>query len=397
MEDNLNKLEKLRKNMDLYKSKLTDKYNRAYSHSKRLAIADELMLFSELYREIFGYDSKFVWDNDFELCDINDQFNFDLINKFVNKTNEESDFYYKLSGNIINCFYNVNYPFYKYDNNSFVNMSRVNNDIMLKDILLFLKEYDEEVCQDMKNKLLNSEFLITDFEAGFSGLTYALSSVNKNFILLNNLYGDNLFKYSVIVHEYGHAFELQMIHDSKNGKLIEKMVETPFSEVSSCFFEYAFLNYLKENKIYIEQVNCCLDHYYKELLEDFLFINLIAKFSDLEVDEHENIIFDDEKIIAYGDKIKNKLNYYQLVDYQQPVNFKFPYIYGMGKLLSIYLYENYKENPNFNVEFRKSLLSYPIFNDLSVFNNVDEDKKELLQGNVLKKVLKKYSDDIKNN
>ena len=36
-------MEELKKRMMYYKSKITDKYNRAYSHSKRITIARELL------------------------------------------------------------------------------------------------------------------------------------------------------------------------------------------------------------------------------------------------------------------------------------------------------------------------------------------------------------------
>lgn len=214
-------------------------------------------------------------------------------------------------------------------------------------------------------------------------------------ILLNSLSSDNLFKYATIAHEYGHSFEMSLFLKNNNHILIEKELETPFCEVTSSFFEYAFLNYLKENKIYANYVNQCLDNYFKEILEHFFQINLITKFSNLKINEEDYITFDDIDVIKYGNKIKNKLNYYSFADYDEPVDFMSVYMYGVGKLLSIYLYENYKENPNFLVELKKSILSYPLVGDLSVFNNVGINEEELIKGEIFKKVLKKHCNDFR--
>jgi len=52
---------------------------------------------------------------------------------------------------------------------------------------------------------------------------------------------------------------MQTLINSNNEFLYYKSLETSYYEVISSFFEYAFLNYLKENKIYSNYVNQCLD------------------------------------------------------------------------------------------------------------------------------------------
>lgn len=381
--------------MDNYKNILTLKYIGANSYSKRKAIADELIMFSNLYKDLLGEDCKFDWDEDLKIYDTRDQLYLIEFEKFVEDVNEKKDFYYKLSKSVINSFNNIHYPFYKYFDSAILNSPRLDNNTMLKLILSFLKNFDYDTYLDMKDKMKNLEVLQFEFDSCFGGLTFPISSLNKNFILLNTLFDDNVYKYSVIAHEYGHTFEMKMFQNSDNNMLIEKGGETPYTEVSSCFFEYAFLNYLKESKIYTDYVNCCLDNYFKEMLNDFFEINLISKFPDLEIDEDENITIESKEIVNYGEKIKNKLNYYNFSEYETPISFKSPYIYGIGKLFSIYLYEKYKENSDFLTEFKKSLSLYPIVNDISVFNNVGINEENLLNGDILKKVLKKHSHDFR--
>jgi len=387
-------MEKLKINMNYYKNKLTDKYNRLNSRSKRIMLSRDLVQFSYLYKSLFGEQEKMPWDNDFRIYDSYDCNDMKHFDRFFDNVNKNNDFYYKLSNNIINTYNNVDYPFYKYFNGGIIINPRLDENTMLNLILSFLKSCDYEFYYDLIEKMENNELIKLKIDENISGMVYPFSSINLILILLNNLSSDNLFKYATIAHEYGHSFEMNLFLKNNNYILIEKELDTPFHEVTSCFFEYAFLNYLKENKIYTNYVDQCLDNYFKEILEHFFQINLIAKFTHLEIDEDNYVSFNDIDIIKYGDKIKNKLNYYAFYDYDEPVDFMSVYMYGVGKLLSVYLYENYKENPNFLTEFKKSLLSYPLVGDLSAFNNVGIYENELIKGETFKKVLKKHCSDF---
>ena len=389
------KLENIKVKLDIYKKKLIDKYYRLNSNSKRMMLARDLIQFSALYKTLFGENEQLPWDNDFRICNSYDFNDMQHINKFIDNVNRDNDFYYRLSNNIITTYKNVNYPFYKYFNGGIINNPRLDDETMLNLILTFLKKYDNDFYNNMILKMENDELISLNIEENVSGMVYPFSSINLNLILLNNLSSDNLFKYSTIVHEYGHSFEMDLFLKSNNNILIEKELETPFFEITSCFFEYAFLNYLKDNKIYLDYVNQCLDNYFKEILEHFFQINLVTKFPNLEIDEDNCVIFEDIDIKEYGNKIKNKLNYYAFPDYDEPVDFMNMYIYGVGKLFSLYLYENYKENPNFLVELKKSLLSYPLIGNLSVFNNIGINEEELIKGKKLEKILNKHFADFK--
>ena len=56
--------------------------------------------------------------------------------------------------------------------------------------------------------------------------------------------------------------------------------------------------------------------------------------------------------------------------------------------------ENYKTNPNFIECFKKALLEYPLVGDLSVFEKLGITKEKLVKGDILRKVLKKQTEDI---
>lgn len=387
-------IERLKQQMIYYNKKITDKYNRAYSASKRLVLARELINFSTLYKELFGYDSMLDWDFDERIYQDCDKLEYEEFIHLLNHANENEEFYKKLSENVINSFVESGYPLYRYYNSSMINNPRLDKQTMLNYMLSFLKSFDYDTYEMFRNKFLNCEILTMNTDPSMCGFAFCFPSINKSYMILNDLFDDNLFKYETILHEFGHIFEMQLAQDSNNGILIEKGLETPYTEIASCFFQYAFINYLKENKIYPNYVNQCLDMYYKEVLVFYSMIRVLCEFPDIEVDPDGMLDFLNTDIINYGEKIKEKLNYYELFDYEDKFQFRTPYIYGLGHLLSLYLYENYKTNPDFIDEFKKALLSYPFAGDISAFEKLGITKEELVNGNILKKVLKRQMEDI---
>lgn len=384
----------LKDKMDLYKKKLTDKYIRAHSKSKLAALAVELYNFSEIYRGLFGDNVKFEWDDDLNLFQILNEKEYIELNKFVDNINNNNEFYLNLSENVIDNFKKSNYPFYKYFNSNVLFTPRLNINTMMDNVFDFFKKFDYSTYLELNEKIYNLEFLHLKLDACLGGMLCKFPTIKKSLILLNNSFDYNIFKFETFVHEYGHAFEMQMYLDSNNNFLADKALETPFYEVVSSFFEYSFLNYLKENKIYPNFVNQCLDNYFKELIYNFYNINLFSSDLDLEIDEDGLISLDNENLINIGDEIKQKLNYYELPDRKEKIDYMNPYIYGIGSLFSIYLYENYRENPDFLSDFKKTLLSYPLNNNLSSFEKFGINEETLLKSDVLKKVLIRHSDDF---
>ena len=75
---------------------------------------------------------------------------------------------------------------------------------------------------------------------------------------------------------------------------------------------------------------------------------------------------------------------------EEEINYKHSFVYGLGSLFSIYLYDCYKKDPvYFKKNFRNMLISYPNKeNILDVFGITDST---LCEGIILKKTL----EDIK--
>jgi len=383
--------EEVKKKMEYYKNKLIDKYNRANTKSKVNSLADSLQEFSFIYNELFSNNKELPWENDDRVCNCILE-NYDkMFNNFLKNIDKDSEFYLNLSESVIDSFYNINYPFYKNKNVNVSYNQELDPNVMMNLFFSFLKSYDYDNYLDFKERLSNFELLYIDFS--LYGNSFFIPALGKCFIGLRQDNKQNLFNYQTLAHEYGHILGMQTLINSNNEFLYYKSLETSYYEVISSFFEYAFLNYLKENKIYSNYVNQCLDSYYKEILFHFFRINLLSRNYDLEIDENENVVIDDDELISYGEEIKRKLNYYELGSYYKKFKYSYPYIYGIGSLFSIYLYENYKDNNNFSQDLKKVLVDYPLVNDISVFNDLGINKDKLLKGEVFTKVLKKHSDE----
>lgn len=384
--------EQLKEKLEEYKKKLEDKYTRANTPSKKKNISKELVDFSEVYKKVITENNELDWDHDIDVYDNYYQFSCDMIVNFVNSINDNCEFFDELSRKVIETFNNLKYPFYKYTSATALFGPKLDEEAMFMHIYQFLKEFDPDTYINIRNKFLDFELI--DAEIDCVGEAFQFHDINKNLILINYYIENNLYKYKALVHECGHIFEMQLSQDSKNNIVGQKMFNSFFLEISSSFFEYAFLNYLKENHIYSDYTMQCFDSYYKGMLNELYMINVFSQDQDLQIDINGETEFTDKKYLEYAEKIKEQLNYYELANLEGEFDFRNPYIYGMGQLISIYLYENYKNNPNFVSEFKKSLLSYPFVTDISVFENVGVSKEILLKGDVLTKVLKKHIEDI---
>lgn len=192
------------------------------------------------------------------------------------------------------------------------------------------------------------------------------------------------------MHEFGHSYEYELMYNHNTSLLADV---TPFFEVCSSFFEYAYMNYLKDNKLLNKNLEIIFDLYYKNILLfniDIYTISNYIKKSEF-VDIYEEIInINDEEIWLETDRVKDKLNYYMNSLNREPLNFRKTYIYGIGKLFAVILYDSYKNDPsNFKKEFVNALCNYPLTKDINAFSNLGISEEELVNGNILKKRLKK--------
>jgi len=339
------------------------------------------MCIDEFEGELYEFD----WDNDISLEKIYGLEEERAIANIINNKNLYND----ISSNVIKCFDDLKYPLYrdyfKIYNCDYSGMSSKE----MKDIKeKFLKYYDESWYEAILSNI-NDSLVYSGHMEEYDGCAFGYPSLEKNFVFTSNRYGNNLLSCCNSIHEYGHVFEFDLIYRAKLGYNFNKIVHTPFCEVSSCFFEYAFLMYLKENKLYEKDVNLYLQKYYIDLLK---FNSNIYMFTKMNDNDFKNDVSIDSKLIDELNSIQHILNFYELLSEDDiKINVYDEFIYGFGLLFSIYLYESYvQDKETFKKEFKNSLLNYPIVKDISAFNNVGLSKDEICKGDILRKVLKKH-------
>ena len=226
---------------------------------------------------------------------------------------------------------------------------------------------------------------------GYEGQSYPFSIMNKNIIFLNNYLEDNIKLSKILSHELGHSYEANLYLNSGRIREYDKTFNSPFYEVPSSFIEYAYINYLIENKLYIEEANMLLHDYIIELLINSIYANILCRVSDIENKFGEELKIDVKEFTPYLETIGRNYNVH-LAPKDNKLSLKDPFIYGFGQLFSVYMYENYKKDPEyFKKEFNKSLLDYSLTEDMSSFARIGASYDELVKGDTLKKVLTKNS------
>ena len=216
-----------------------------------------------------------------------------------------------------------------------------------------------------------------------------MESLNKNIILFTSRDIMTVDESRSLVHELGHDFEFMNARESGETNIWSKIEKTIYSEVSSSFFEYAFINYLIDNKIYLEDSLMLKRRFLNQTLFYLIYILIIDKIGELEIDWDFSIKLDDDDIVDYANSLFEKIILpTEEFEIGSKLNFRNSIIYGLGKILGIYAYEIYKENPKeFLSKFRKALLEYNN-NGMDAFYELGINKDELVNGKVLRRVLR---------
>ena len=140
------------------------------------------------------------------------------------------------------------------------------------------------------DKLNNGEIFVNNSLYDNIGVLFPIESMKKNFILF--VESMCLDEARVLVHELGHDFEFNNLYKSGVNGIWDKMSRTFYGEVSACFFEYAFINYLIENRIYLEDAFKLKRRYLDTIFDNFKDILIIFSQSKIGIDyEFKNVIF----------------------------------------------------------------------------------------------------------
>lgn len=387
VEELIEKQNKIEKYLESDLRKLEYLYAKSNTSSKMNRILYDLDFFSDIYRMCYPDLPKeyFLWEKDKNHSLLLGSKILEMDIEFSESVITNNKLYNNMSSNVIKCF--NNYPLYRYMTNLVRGYS---NKELNESMHEFLNSYDSRLCKMFKDKINNCEIFYSFDLDTFIGENVNIDSLKKNFITLKYNDKKNVCDAVSIMHEFGHSYEYELMYNHNTSLLADV---TPFFEVCSSFFEYAYMNYLKDNKLLNKNLEIIFDLYYKNVLLfniDIYTISNYIKKSEF-VDIYEEIInINDEEIWLETDRVKDKLNYYMNSLNREPLNFRKTYIYGIGKLFAVILYDSYKNDPsNFKKEFVNALCNYPLTKDINAFSNLGISEEELVSGNILKKRLKK--------
>lgn len=298
----------------------------------------------------------------------------------------------KISNNTIFDFDGVHYPFYqKYKYNSHLSFEKI-----YSLVLDFYKSFNDESINSFINKISENDIYLTDLHEYAGGLTTSLDVIKRYIILLDGGAYQNLFSASVLSHELGHAYEENLFYNTGDWFGILNADNTIFYEVSSSFFEYAFLQYLKENRLFSDVIDSIINNFYFSLFIHSFNLNILCSMKKMTFNGG-NVLLNDKNVMDKAEIIKEKINYYQLLpNFNDEVTFSPEIIYFIGSLFAMYLYDSYKDNPKeFMKNFRTSLLSYSRNGEIGSFEGVGITEDKLLEGKVLRREIKKFIKDVK--
>lgn len=363
--------------VNLIGNKLNYEYLKAGTKSKQKRIAYDLYSYEDFCAEILGISNKHKWYMMEDYIPDNDS--------LLDVLYSNNKYFFELSKTVINSFISEKYPLYK---DYYKKLPKLNYKEMKDVLMAFLKGFDINIYNKLNNKSKDCRVLETEMD--YEGFILPFESIKDSFILINNSCDSYDLSFMVtLAHECGHLFEIEHLYSQDNISFRNNSMMSPYCEVASTFFEYAFLRYLKENRIFDCSTNLCLNEYYMRLFIFNFCMNLISMKSDIDNSIDGYVYIDEDNIKMYANYIMNKTNFYGVLNYDKGLEYRDSYIYGIGGLFAIYMYEKYKEDKvSFKEELKKCFLEYPANSDINVFRNVGINYEDIKEGKVLKKILR---------
>ena len=364
-----------------YEKKLIYAWSKANTKSKKKRLMYDLASFSMLSSLYPRIAKEYNWEGNKSYLELFEDENI----LFLNNVMANKEIFLPTFENVINMFKIIDFPFYK----DYKKKDRKLTDKESQEIMFsFLNEYNPNMLRKYM-ELIKEGKLFQNNPLGSSALFCSLDTLNEGFIYPITDIENSIYKSSLLAHEIGHYFEVETFYQTKCNNFRRLVNTLPFYEVFSRTFEYAYLRYLIENNIYIEDTKLTLRKYYIDLLINSFDINLIYKLKNININEHNCIELNDEKVIEYANKIMDELNFANLYTEKGDMfDFKGSFVYGIGNLFSIYMYESYKNAPNnYRKEVRNTILNYPYTEGISAFERVGIIPDVLIKGDILKKEL----------
>lgn len=359
-------------------------YIKSNTKSKLKNIGYDLICFENMYNLFTKEEEEiFPWSDSDILLDLRLENRLKLFLNFIKMKNELQE----VAINSFEIFNSNNFSKYTDYEKRYFKIDEYN---IQKNIYDFYNKFSIELATIFINKIKNNEILFNDNLLYWDGVFFPIESINKSYILISQKKYQTLDDARILVHELGHNFEFENAKKSGKTNIWNSISKTIFPEVSSCFFEYAFINYLIENNICQEDSIKLKRKYLNQLYDYLSHILIIFSKAEINIDYGFMVKINEINTVEYANELLDIMNSSEKrFTIDDKLSIRTSCIYGIGKLLGIYLYESYKENKiEFLNNFKKSLLEYKD-NDFDAFNRVGVSYQDLVKGDTLKKILKK--------
>ena len=237
--------EDIRKEIEEIYNKLNYLYGKANTKSKQRRLITTIGALDELCSEDclgFNIDNSHLIETLYmerKFFDYFDDVNYNL------------HFLRDLSLRVIHTYRKNNYPFYK----RYKSRDYIPDDDMYKLIINFFHSFNDESIDRFIKKTGDNYFFEFPSDEIYAGTLYALPIFKKYIVHLNTS------------NEMGHAYEKELFYNNAGTYLSDKYTDTIFFEVASSFFEYAFINFLKDNNYYPKEIKHEYDTYYLQLFK----------------------------------------------------------------------------------------------------------------------------------
>lgn len=360
---------------------LERKYLRAKSISSKKNIAIDLLVFEEIYSSLSTTGTPPIWLGDKQMDKAIESMCGQLINDFLNYYNENYQFFTSSSKNVLDIYKEVGFNSYLKKNSFY---KKINKNEALEILYSFLNSVDPKYYKIFK-QLIDDKYLLMPyiFEQELSGSTHPLFSINKSYVTCASKDYD-ASSLSTLIHEAGHLFELNILYGKSHNHNIF------YSEVTSLFFGYLFLNYLLDNRILFRDAKTELYYLYRELQYN-MFDNFFTSFVAMNIDCNCMIDINNDYCVNVIKFLNNLYDIRYDIDFKEPYDAKTGLVYGYGGLIAISLYEKYMEDKkNFVKNFDASICRCGIVKDISFLNNVGIKKEDFYQNKSLKRALTNY-------
>ena len=229
----------------------------------------------------------------------------------------------------------------------------------------FFNEYDPKLDKLFLNSIdglidsNNRKIISTNF-------TSNIPALNKSYILVN----DNNCVEDVItlIHEIGHVYQFSVLNNISLNQICA-LEKYDYLEVFSMFLETIFVDYLKQNRIMVEDALISENHFYEWVLSEFNKLDELTEFNSPECFYDLNIF----------DEFNNSL------------------LYSCGGLTALELNNHYNQDKKETKRKIDLFISYSGLNDYDeMLKYLDIKKEDIYSSKVLKKKLNKHKKEVKN-